>query len=435
MKRPRFSILIPTRNRAQTLKFAVCSCLAQDFDDYEIVICDNHSSPETRAVVESFASDKVRYERSDVPLAMSDNWELAVTHARGEFVTIVGDDDALMRHALSEANRLIEKHHPQLIRWAWAYYKWPDYSIRADASRLSFIFTGQVDRVKSAELASVLLQEPKRYHELPMIYNSFVHRQLIDNLRNRTGRVFSALSPDVYSGFAFADLAGRFLSVSRPLGICGTSSHSTGQANVIGCGNSANNIGQQFFASCEQSGLVWNPSVPRVVKSISAVIAESYAQYRTVLHGSAAFSSAERQSLAAAMLDDLWNHPNLSAAERAAAVEEIREWCAGDAKARSWFAAAAADYAKREPAANGSTHRWHKGVGPKCFDIDASDFGVADVDGAAALIENLLGSRSRPVHLSRRPPLTLRSLAQTILPTALFRSSGAASNIQRRQAS
>lgn len=433
MSRPRFSIIIPTRGRARTLHYAIRSCLAQEFDDYEIVVCDNCSSPETRQVVEAFASEKIVYVRSDVPLAMSDNWELAISRARGEYLTIVGDDDALLRHALKDAHRLLQLSKMPVLHWAWAFYKWPDYSLRADANRLSFAFTGEVKRVQADDLFKALLQQPDRYHELPMIYNSLIHVDLIDQLRKRTGRVFTATSPDVYSGFAFADLAGRFLSVTRPMGICGTSSQSNGQATIVGCG-ATSNIANEFHSFNKASGLVWNDHLPRIIKSISAVIAESYAQYRAVLHGGVQFSSAERRALSAAMMADLWKHPNLSAPERAAAVEQIREWCAADGKARTWFAATAADYARREPAGSGSPYPWQKGIGPKCFDIDASDFGVTDVDGAAALIESLLGCRSRPIAIPRRKPLTIRTIAQAVLPSAFFRSAKRTGS-QRRLAS
>lgn len=58
MKEPRFSVVIPTRERADTLRFALQTCLDQDFEDYEIVVCDNCSSPATKNVVDSFASSR-----------------------------------------------------------------------------------------------------------------------------------------------------------------------------------------------------------------------------------------------------------------------------------------------------------------------------------------------------------------------------------------
>ena len=64
MTTPRFSVVIPTRQRANTLRHTLQTCLASDFDDYEIVVCDNCSSPETRQVVEEAASRRVVYVRA-----------------------------------------------------------------------------------------------------------------------------------------------------------------------------------------------------------------------------------------------------------------------------------------------------------------------------------------------------------------------------------
>ena len=83
MATPRFSVVIPTRQRANTLRHTLQTCLAQDYDDYEIVVCDNFSSPETRQVVDDCASERIVYLRTSRPLAMSVNWELAVEQARG----------------------------------------------------------------------------------------------------------------------------------------------------------------------------------------------------------------------------------------------------------------------------------------------------------------------------------------------------------------
>ena len=64
MREPRFSIIIPTRERADTLYYALLSAVDQDFDDYEVVVYDNCSSAATRDIVEKIGSTKVRYFRS-----------------------------------------------------------------------------------------------------------------------------------------------------------------------------------------------------------------------------------------------------------------------------------------------------------------------------------------------------------------------------------
>src|SRR5262249_18302130 len=57
VSKPLFSVVIPTRERAETLTYALRTCLEQDFDDYEVVVCDNCSSPATRAVIQASGSD------------------------------------------------------------------------------------------------------------------------------------------------------------------------------------------------------------------------------------------------------------------------------------------------------------------------------------------------------------------------------------------
>ena len=81
---PRFSILMPTRNRAQLLQFALQSALDQPTADLEIVVSDNDSRDDTPAVARRFNDPRVRYVRTPETLAMPDSWEFALSHATGE---------------------------------------------------------------------------------------------------------------------------------------------------------------------------------------------------------------------------------------------------------------------------------------------------------------------------------------------------------------
>ena len=110
MTRPRFSIVVPTRNRPDTLRSALTTCIAQNYDDYEIVVCDNSEGRDSEEVVRDLASPRIRYLAPSQALAMSANWERGVTEARGEYVTVLGDDDGFMPYALAELDELITKH-------------------------------------------------------------------------------------------------------------------------------------------------------------------------------------------------------------------------------------------------------------------------------------------------------------------------------------
>ena len=136
MKHPRYSIVVPTRERHETLRACLRTIVEQTHDDYEIVVADNASGPETRAVCESFRSPRLRHVRCSEPLSMNDNWERALDAARGEWVTFLGDDDGLMPYTLPEFDVLTAVRGVRAIRWQYAVYTWPCMAVAAEANRL-----------------------------------------------------------------------------------------------------------------------------------------------------------------------------------------------------------------------------------------------------------------------------------------------------------
>ena len=105
MAAPRFSVLIPTRERPDTLRHTLRTVAEQPGNDYEVVVADNASGPATRQIVAKFGLPHVRYVRSEELLPMALNWERGLEQCQGEFVTVLGDDDAFLPSTLSVAQR------------------------------------------------------------------------------------------------------------------------------------------------------------------------------------------------------------------------------------------------------------------------------------------------------------------------------------------
>src|SRR5436309_1169212 len=126
MAAPRFSILIPTRERPATLRHTLASVLAQPGEDYEIIVADNACGPDTRDVVESFASPRLRHSRSEEVLPMALNWERGLDLCSGEYVTVLGDDDAFLPSTLGMARRILDATQAEILSWETHVYWWPD---------------------------------------------------------------------------------------------------------------------------------------------------------------------------------------------------------------------------------------------------------------------------------------------------------------------
>ena len=89
---PKFSIIVPTLNREDTLKHCLETIISQPGDDYEIIVSDNYSGPETAEVVKSFKHIKTLfYFRTPQRLSMRDNYEFAINQCSGRYITIIGD--------------------------------------------------------------------------------------------------------------------------------------------------------------------------------------------------------------------------------------------------------------------------------------------------------------------------------------------------------
>jgi glycosyltransferase involved in cell wall biosynthesis len=266
----RFSIVIPTRQRHETLPYTLETVLGQNFENYEIVVSDNFSSPETKAVVDSFGSTKIRYFRTAKPLAMSDNWEFAVEQAQGEYITVLGDDDGLLPHALSELDRLLRELQVPLLHWKQIEYNWPSHVIESQRNLL-IIPTNQHNRqIHSTQVLHYIAQKKcSAFSNLPMIYNSFVHRDLVAQVRSVNGRVFKSLVPDIYSGVAFASRVKSFYSVGRPMAIAGRSGNSIGSAVFA---NQKTAVIQDFETLNQKSGFQLHPSLPPLLNQATSVV-------------------------------------------------------------------------------------------------------------------------------------------------------------------
>lgn len=97
MTSPRVSALVPAYNRAKYIREAIESALAQTFDDLEVVVVDDGSTDNTAEVVRGIDDPRVRYlhqPNGGVSAALN----TACRAAHGEFVAMLGSDDAWLAH-------------------------------------------------------------------------------------------------------------------------------------------------------------------------------------------------------------------------------------------------------------------------------------------------------------------------------------------------
>lgn len=110
MNAPRFSVLLPTHNRADVLGLAIQSVLAQDEPDFELLIVADGCSDDTAEVVAGFDDPRIRF--FDLPKAPHygyANRNIALRQAKGRLFAFAPHDDLLMADHLSRMGQLMDE--------------------------------------------------------------------------------------------------------------------------------------------------------------------------------------------------------------------------------------------------------------------------------------------------------------------------------------
>lgn len=112
-----FSVIMPAWNRAETIRGAIDSLLAQTWRNFELIISDDGSTDGTEALLRQkyeaqIADGKIRYIRNDKNQGVSHARNLALACARNEWIAYL-DSDNLLKPAFLETYAEAIKAHPE----------------------------------------------------------------------------------------------------------------------------------------------------------------------------------------------------------------------------------------------------------------------------------------------------------------------------------
>ncbi|HEX7153264.1 MAG TPA: glycosyltransferase family 2 protein [Thermoanaerobaculia bacterium] len=97
---PFFSVIIPMYNRATLVGRAIDSVLAQDFEDFEVVVVDDGSTDDSAEAVRRYTDARVRLILSDRNRGRCPARNRGMEHARGAWFIFLDSDDELTPGAL-----------------------------------------------------------------------------------------------------------------------------------------------------------------------------------------------------------------------------------------------------------------------------------------------------------------------------------------------
>lgn len=233
----RFSVIIPARNSADTLRHTLRTCLEQSYQgSYEIVVSDN--STEGNGAVYDLCQElndsRIVYLKTPRDLHLPKSFEYAYLHAKGEYIFALGSDDGALPWALEALDQVIAKHPgEEVIEWERGFYAWPgfnggqqhQFTIPRDYRKGDY----NTCYCKRVEYLALILENPSSMYFLPMLYiNSCFKRSYFHTLLEKTGRLWDGICQDIYIGVVTACIQPQVLIMRYPLTIAGMSAGSVG---------------------------------------------------------------------------------------------------------------------------------------------------------------------------------------------------------------
>jgi hypothetical protein len=200
--------------------------LASKRDDFEILIGDNSddAAPLAGFVAEMNDSRLRLLAPEEKPLAMQDNWERMPQHARGEWISIIGDDDYLDPD-LCEVLRLTTQRVPNAdaLTWGRSYFVWPEARSHREITRIP---TGShLMHMEKKDLMRKMFfwEDAKDRPACPFgIYHGALKKDLLERIRSAfSNRYFEHPNADYDSICKTVMMADMCIYWERPLSVFG----------------------------------------------------------------------------------------------------------------------------------------------------------------------------------------------------------------------
>lgn len=279
MQSPILSIVVPTKNRYDTLVPLIHGILQWDSTNFELLIHDNSDVPDLFSSLGDYSKDsRLTYIHTYDSLSMSDNCSRGIENAKGEYICFLGDDDGVVESVL-QLCEWMASHSVDTANFRKASYVWPSLqSVLTDKKSSSGNLTiydisnklTLIDRPQHV-LEQFLSKGLSINYAGPVPYHGITKRTIFNKTKDLTGTCFPAPTPDI-SGLVSAGLNSRkHAFVPMPLVFSGHSLKSAG-----GLGRRGMHVGEiaDIKSLPKNSSETWSKELPHFWSTIT-VNAES----------------------------------------------------------------------------------------------------------------------------------------------------------------
>jgi glycosyltransferase involved in cell wall biosynthesis len=266
---PILSILIATRNRVPYCINAIETILDFEYETFELIIQDNSDTLELQNYIENRMVDqRLVYNYTPPPFSSIDNFNEVIGLAKGEYLCLIGDDDAVHPEIFNAVEWAESNNIPSITPTLKAIYRWPDACenpVENGSLTIGHI-SGDIKRKSTKNAIKDLMKNGGQgYLNLPFpkLYHGIIKREYMELIKKETGKYVGGLSPDIYIAIGLAKHIPEIVEIDYPLtlpGICGKSAPIEEKRNKYAKLEDAPHFRNRGLYQ-------WSPEVPRFYSS------------------------------------------------------------------------------------------------------------------------------------------------------------------------
>jgi len=262
---PKLTILIPTKDRYNTLK-PLCKYLNEKEGDFQVIISDNSSDNSPMNEFIKVLNDKFIYIHEHAPLSMRDNCDRGIHLASGQYITMIGDDDGVILDNIFSCIETLDAENMDFALSQNCKYMWPNLKVRLfgkknygllrhfDKKDKNEIIFSKNELAKVADLGGVSIGN------LPRLYQGLVKTKYLKESIEKYKTMFLAPMPDMSSSTLLGAITNKGIIFHTPFIINGVSSKSGGG---LGAAGKHKGTLEQGYGLTEKDVKEWPNNVPK----------------------------------------------------------------------------------------------------------------------------------------------------------------------------
>lgn len=231
---PRFTVIIPQKDRAEYIGPTLRTCMIQDYPNFEVIVSDDCSEDNSVKVIQELAAldSRIKLFAHERHLGMRDNFEFALNQVSPGYVIALGGDDGLVPGCIWRMYEILKETGRELLTWTPAGFAYPE----AGGSSTFFIKRKKSTGLRIVKSEDYLKKISNSFYysseDCPMFYvKGVASTRIIEKVRNRTPDhcFYYCPTPDGFSGVVLAGEVEDYVFTNEPLSIIGNTPKSQGK--------------------------------------------------------------------------------------------------------------------------------------------------------------------------------------------------------------